>query len=120
MKAKRVLTRRKEFAQLLNRGNLKVGSRLIMRTRANGLEMSRFGLVTSKRVGNAVVRNRVRRRLREVLRQLNLMPGWDIVFVARRAAATAKYADIEKEVRELLARARLLSENNEKNRLSPN
>jgi len=49
---------------------------------------TRFGLVTSRRVGNAVVRNRMRRRLREMLRlcQPRIVPGTWIVLVVRAAA----------------------------------
>ena len=63
----------------------------------------------SKRVGDAVTRNRVKRRLREAVRRTlaDLPPGWDIVLVARSAAATADYTTLDATVRELLARARL-------------
>ena len=120
MKARKVLTRRRQFALVLNRGSSRVGHLVVMKILANELESSRFGLVTSKRVGNAVVRNRVRRRLREILKQLRLKSGWDIVFIARQAAAGAKYADINEEVTELLAEARLLADSHEEICINPN
>lgn len=59
----------------------------------------RIGLVTSKRVGGAVVRNRTRRRLREISRsQLPLIaPGLLVVVVAKSSAAEAPFADLKAE-----------------------
>lgn len=57
---------------------------------------TRFGFTVSKKVGDAVVRNRLRRRLREICR-LHLAafaPGWDVVFVARSDGAQASYAGL--------------------------
>lgn len=70
---------------------------------------TRVGFSVSKRVGNAVTRNRVRRRLREAVRHVltDLPPGWDMILVARSAAAATDYATLNAAVRELLARARL-------------
>src|SRR6266508_3670536 len=77
----------------------------------NDLEVTRCGFVVSRRVGNAVARNRVRRRLREIVRRLMgpLPAGWDLVLSARPAAAAAAYAELEAAVRELLGRAKLTS-----------
>jgi ribonuclease P protein component len=74
----------------------------------NGLPISRIGFSVSKRVGGAVVRNRVRRRLREIVRAAPLKPGRDIVFIARPASATADYATLDQTARALLAREGLL------------
>ncbi len=78
----------------------------------NDLDVTRCGFVVSRRVGNAVVRNRVRRRLREIARRLlgTLPVGWDLVLSARPAAAAAAYGELEGAAQELLGRARLLVE----------
>ena len=70
----------------------------------------RVGLVTSKRVGGAVVRNRVRRRLREIVRrqQHALQSGFWLVVIARPAAAQADFATLEQEWSRLAQRAELL------------
>ncbi len=81
---------------------------LVLRSLPNELEHNRYGFVTSKRVGNAVVRNRVRRRLREAVRSLTNRPGYDVVISAKTAAAQADFHRLKRAVSDLLARARIL------------
>ena len=80
---------------------------LVIRVLPNGLERSRFCFIAGKRVGNAVVRNRVKRRLREVVRQADAKPGWDTIFIARRGSAEAPFARLESAARKLMRRVRL-------------
>ncbi|MBK7896424.1 MAG: ribonuclease P protein component [Anaerolineaceae bacterium] len=72
---------------------------------------SRFAFVASKRVGKAVVRNRVRRLLREAVRHHldEIQPGWDCVWIARPRLLQASFAEVETAVLHLLAQAKLLS-----------
>jgi ribonuclease P protein component len=81
---------------------------VVVRVRANGLPVSRFGFAVSKRVGKAVVRNRLRRRLREIVRQTATAPGYDVVVVARQAAATADYAALREGLVQVLRRAHVV------------
>ncbi len=67
--------------------------------------LSRFGFTAGGTIGNAVVRNRLKRRLREALRSLPVGPGWDVVVNARRGAAEVDYHRLRAVVGELLARA---------------
>lgn len=69
---------------------------------------SRVGFSVGRHVGNAVVRNRVKRKLREVVRQTDLLEGWDLVFIARGSAAQADFQQVQEATYELLRRARLL------------
>lgn len=85
------LTEASEFSRVKQAGKSYHGRYMIMgvyRDRPS----TRFGLITSRRVGNAVVRNRLRRRLRETLRlaQSGIVPGVWIVLVVRAAAGTVK------------------------------
>jgi len=72
--------------------------------------LSRVGFITSRRVGSAVARNRVRRRLREIVRrhQHDLRQDLWIVLVAKRDAAKASYRDLEDEWLRLARRASIL------------
>jgi ribonuclease P protein component len=71
----------------------------------------RVGFTASKKVGGAVVRNRARRRLRALAREVlvrEAQPGYDYVLIARAETATRDYADLAKDVRFALKRLRLL------------
>lgn len=76
------------------------------------LAPARVGFSVSKRVGDAVRRNLVKRRLREaVRRQLwNVAPGWDMIVVARPEAASAEYTALRNDVLAALRQARVLRE----------
>ena len=69
---------------------------------------SRFAFAVSRGVGNAVIRNKVKRRLREAVRSLSVVAGWDVVVSARPAAAGASFAELWAEVEAQLRRAGLL------------
>ena len=71
-------------------------SYLVLYARKNRTGANRVGITVSKKLGHAVVRNRVRRRLREVYRlnESRFQPGWDIVVVARSRCISASFQDI--------------------------
>ena len=70
----------------------------------------KIGFVTSKRIGGAVARNRVRRRLREIVRrgQHGLRKGFWLVLIARPSAADADYEALEKDWHRLIKRAEIM------------
>jgi len=109
-KARR-LTHRTEYEHVKRNGITHRGKLLILN--AVTLEdtgLWRAGFVTSGRVGGAVIRNRVRRRLREVVRrhQHELRQGIWFVIIARREAATATYGALKDEWLRLARRASIL------------
>jgi len=104
----RFITKPKEYALVYEKGKSWACGLLVIRALPNELALSRYGISVSKRVGNAVVRNRVKRRLREILRTVPLRPGWDIVFIARTAAASTDYASLKQATKDLLTRAHLV------------
>jgi ribonuclease P protein component len=69
---------------------------LVLYAAPNDLGRTRIGITVSSRVGNAVVRNKVRRRLREALRARldRLTPGNDLLVIARPAAAQARWQEL--------------------------
>jgi len=106
------LGRPAEFAEVQRNGISNRGSLLIVGSKVAPQEEGfRVGFVTSKRVGGAVVRNRIRRRLREIVRrhQDQVLPGVWIVTIARAAAARASYGALEDEWLRLARRASILA-----------
>ena len=99
------LTRGADFVAVARRGKVATSRCLVLRTLRIGGESTRFGLAVSRAVGGAVARNRVKRRLREVLRKGSASQGWDIVISARPRAAAATFQQLESELQSLLQRA---------------
>ena len=79
--------------QRLYRTSGQANGYLVLYARKNRTDTNRVGITVGKKLGHAVVRNRVRRRLREVYRlnEDNFQPGWDIVVVARTRAIYADF-----------------------------
>jgi ribonuclease P protein component len=120
MKGEEYLTKPGQFSLVLSQGNSWVGRLVVLKVLPNELKLSRYGLVASKRLGKAVVRNMTKRLFRNIMRQTPLKPGWDIVFIARPAAAGASFADLKQLLRHLLTQAELLMGNHEKSRTDIN
>jgi ribonuclease P protein component len=99
-----MLSRPGDFARLAEGGIARSHPLLVGRFVRNDLDQTRFGLATGKRLGGAVVRNRVRRRLREVLRVMapSFQPGWDVLIIARPAIVGADHDDVVGAVRRVL------------------
>lgn len=94
----------RDFAALQAGGRSRSHSLVSIRTRPNEVGRDRFGISTGRRVGGAVVRNRVRRRVKEIIRHSTRPPtsGWDILVVCRPASASAGYSDLREAVERLL------------------
>jgi len=114
MPGRQYLTKSEQYAEVYQKGGSWADGLVVMRALPNGLGFSRYGFSVGKRLGGAVVRNRVKRRLREIMRSTQLKPGWDIIFIARPPAAAAGFAGLGKSVRSLLSRAGLLKREYEK------
>lgn len=104
------LTQPTQFDLVYKEGSTQTDRYLVLKIRRNQLEFTRFGVSVSKRIGNAVVRNRVKRVLREILRLNDLKPGWDIVVIARNAASGGVYNQLNKSAVNLLSRAGIVVE----------
>jgi len=108
----RRLTQSAEFAQVKKNGRVYRGrSVLLSILRANDANRFRAGFITSRALGSAVARNRVRRRLREIVRkhQREIVDGTWIVTIARANAVGATYQELEVEWLRLAKRASILA-----------
>ncbi len=85
------------FRRLYNRGESCANRYLVVYCRRNGTKRNRVGLTVGAKLGHAVQRNRLRRRLREIYRlhETQFACGYDIVVVARSAAMQASYRQLE-------------------------
>ena len=102
------LTRASEFQKIRREGQSFHGKLIVLSVLKNASTTeARVGLITSRRVGGAVVRNRVRRRLREIVRadRAQLAHGLWIVLIARQQAAAASFDALRTEWRQLAGRS---------------
>jgi ribonuclease P protein component len=108
----RRLTESAEFAQVKKNGHVYRGRLVLLSIlRTNNANRFRAGFITSRALGSAVARNRVRRRLREIVRkhQREIVEGTWIVTIARANAVGATYQELEVEWLRLAKRASILA-----------
>jgi len=101
----------------VQRSGRKVGGRyLIILSMDNNLPASRFGITVSRKTGNAVNRNRIKRRIRELqrLNRSSIVPGKDIVVIATPKASGAHFEDMKTEYEDLIRRANLTGGSSDK------
>jgi ribonuclease P protein component len=98
------LVRRAEYDAVYREGRRRSSREFTLFVRPNGLEISRFGWSIKKALGNAVKRNRIRRRLREIFRlhRREIAAGWDIVVHPRTTVGTADFSMLTTEMLKLL------------------
>jgi ribonuclease P protein component len=101
------LLARGEFDAVYEGGRRRASKQFLVFFRRREAAASRFGISVKKALGGAVVRNRLKRRIREILRlhRQEIATGWDIVIHPRSSVGTAPFAAIERELVELLASA---------------
>ncbi len=102
------LTKERDYQTVFKQGKTWANSLLVLKVLPNGLGTNRYGFSVGKRLGKAVVRNRVKRLLREGVRLTPIEPGWDMLFIARGAAVTADFHTLKGAIEDLLSRAQLL------------
>ncbi len=95
---KHTLKENRDFRRLYSRGRSAVSDCMVVYTMRNRFGPGRLGITTGVKLGNAVVRNRLRRVVREIYRQYAplLRPNMDVVIVVRSRAVTASYQEMER------------------------
>ncbi len=101
-----------DFRAMQSESRSRVHPLLVVRFRRNELDRTRYGISTGRRLGPAVVRNRVRRRLRAALHQLDRQVdrGWDLLIVARPPAAAATMVELRDALDRLFRSGGLMKE----------
>lgn len=112
MKAAVTLKKNHEFRLLYRKGASAAAGSMVLYCRKNRLGCNRLGVTVSVKLGGAVVRNRARRRLREVYRLASprLAQGWDIVLVARGRTAAASWKELNDSFLRLARKLGLLED----------
>jgi len=102
-----LLVRRAEYDAVYREGRRRSSREFAVFLRPNRLELSRFGWSIKKALGSAVKRNRMRRRIREIIRlhRQEIAPGWDIVIHPRSTVAKANFSSLSEELLKMLPRA---------------
>jgi len=102
-----MIRRRADFEAIGRHGTARSTPILVLRWMRTDRDEARVGLSTPRTVGGAVQRNRVRRRLRSLLRERigRIGPGWDLLLIARPAAGDASQAELGEAIDALLARS---------------
>lgn len=101
------LCRNNDFRRAYTKGKNLVSPLVVSYVRKNRQGVTRVGITTSKKIGNAVERNRSRRVIREAYRSLSsrVRPGYDLVFVARGKTCRVKSTEVKKVLEKQLAGA---------------
>lgn len=110
MERKHRLTRSIDFKRVRRTGRSHAHPLAVLIASCNELAVTRLGVSAAKSIGNAVKRNRAKRRLREVMRSHlpEIAPGWDVVMIARPGIAEADWTQLQAAILELLRRSDLL------------
>ena len=97
------LTENRVFQRLYNKGKRAAAPSVVLYYRTTGRKVTRLGLTVGTKLGSAVVRNSIKRKLREIYRleEPLLKSGYDLVIVARVRARDADYHALEKELKRL-------------------
>lgn len=109
MKSADVLRNKQDFEKLKKYGKSAGSKYVVLSYRKNGLDYNRRAFLATKKVGNAVTRNRARRLMKEAFRQMEstVPTGYDYLFIARNTITDSKCADVKKSIEAAFSRAGL-------------
>jgi ribonuclease P protein component len=105
-----------DFKRVRRMGKSYAHPLIVLQSALNGLDYSRAGVLAGRSIGNAVRRNREKRRMREAIRPLlnQIAPGYDLLFIARRALNDAATHELQAAVMALLQKAGTLETNSQR------
>ena len=112
MKKEERIRKNSHYRYIYNRGRSYSNEYLVLYKFPNRKKINRLGISVSKKVGNSVMRNRIKRLIRESFRKNknDFKTGYDLIFVARKKSAEADYIIIENSIRFLLNKGGLVKD----------
>lgn len=116
MKHTVALKQNHEFRRLYNKGKSAVSPYFVIYCRKTGRPVSRLGITTGVKLGNAVKRNRARRRIRELYRthEKKLLSGYDVVIVARTRVLYSRFGELERSFDQQMKKLGLIPQKGDK------
>ncbi len=114
MAKNRALTKKAQFDCVYKSGITRLDKYLVIKALKNQQGYSRLGFSVNKKIGKAVIRNRIKRVLKEITRMMKFRQGVDIIIIARAGSAGAKFYQLENSATSLLVRMGLLESDDEK------
>ncbi|MGM0420031.1 MAG: ribonuclease P protein component [Bacillota bacterium] len=106
------LKKNNQFRKVYQQGKSKASKYLVVYWLNNNLSYNRYGISISKKVGKAVIRNKLKRRLKEILRNwehsYEIKRGYDIIIIARKPVISLEFQDLKTDLRKLMKKSRLL------------
>jgi ribonuclease P protein component len=110
MKRKFRLRSSTDFKRVRRLGKSYAHPLVVLIKHPNQAGLSRFGVAAGRSIGNAVQRNRAKRRIREIIRKqlATIQPGWDIIFLARESINTASHASLQEAIDQLMTQAGII------------
>ena len=106
------LKKKSDFNRVYSTGRSKATNHLVLYWLKNNENKNRYGFSISKKIGKAVIRNKIRRRLKEIIRDVekkkNIYLGYDIIFIARKPVIKLNYHDLSKDVYNLFKKTGLI------------
>lgn len=108
------LKKNKDFRNVYRNGNSYATRNLVLYKLKSNNDYNRYGFSISKKIGKAVFRNKLKRRLKEIIRDIekdNIDRGYDLVFIARKPIVKINFRGIERDVRKLCEKMSILDYN---------
>ena len=101
-----------DFGRVYKKGKSAANRTLVLYILDNGTDRNRLGISVSKKVGNSVVRHRVKRLIKESYRlnEERFLPGYDLVYIARVSSKDKSYREIEKSLLHVSGKMKILGE----------
>jgi ribonuclease P protein component len=119
VKRKFRLTKSAEYKRVRRYGKSFAHPLIVLITLPNDLDYSQIAVSTGRSMGNAVVRNRAKRRIRACLQPVidQICPGWNLIFIARRPIILSNFQQLNVAIFELLIKANLISKKYDNQRI---